>query len=191
MNAPSPPGPHPLATRLAQRYRELGRTGPILDVGTGSGRNTHYLNGLGFTVTATSDDEPYTQIDVPRAAFDAAISTHAYLHGAVAKLRLGLGELRRVLAPGSPVALVFGSIDDARFGFGIPFDDQTFAPGDGAEAGIPHAYFDRAGVEELLRASFRIDRLEEVDVDQIVGRWAHGDDEIAGYRHWFVEAIRT
>jgi hypothetical protein len=171
MDAPSPQGPHPLATRLAERYRELGRTGPILEVGTGSGRNTRYLNGLGLAVTSTSDDAPYTQIEAPRAGFDAAISTHAYLHGAVAKLRLGLGELRRVLAPGAPVALVFGSINDARFGFGIPVDD-------------------RPGVEELLRGSFRIERLDEVDVDQIVGRWAHGDDEVAGYRHWFLEAIR-
>jgi hypothetical protein len=191
MDAPSPADPHPLARRLAERYRELGRTGPIVEIGSGSGRNARYFQGLGLSVTSTSDADPYTQIDAPRAAFDAAISTHAYLHGAVAKLRLGLGELRRVLAPGSPVALVFGSIQDARFGFGVPIDDRTFAPGDGSEAGIPHAYFERAGLEELLRGSYRIERLEEVDVDAIVGRWAHGDDEIAGFRHWFLEGIRT
>jgi hypothetical protein len=190
MDAPSPQGPHPLAKRLANRLEESGRQGPVLEVGTGSGRNARYLTGLGLRVTATSDAEPYTQIAAGRGAFAAALATHAYLHGAVAKLRLGLAELRRVLQPGSPVALVFGSISDARFGFGVPLDDQTFAPGDGAEAGIPHAYFERSGIEELLRGSFRIDALEEVDVDGIVGRWAHGDDEIAGFRHWFVEGIR-
>ncbi len=176
---------------MAARYRELGRSGPILEVGTGSGRNARYLRGLGLPVASTADEEPYTQIPAGRAAYGAAISTHAYLHGAVAKLRLGLGELRRVLSEGSPVALVFGSINDARFGLGIPVDDRTFAPGDGSEAGIPHAFFERAGVEELLRGSFRIERLDEVDADGTVGRWAHDDDEIAGFRHWFVEALRT
>jgi len=190
MDAPSPPEAHPLASRLALRYEALGRTGPILEVGTGSGRNTRALAARGLQVTTTADDQPYTQIDASREAFDAAISTHAYLHGTVAKLRIGLGELRRVLRPGSPVALVFGSINDARYGFGTPLDERTFAPGDGAEAGIPHAYFERAGLEELLRGSFRIDRLEEVDVDEIVGRWAHGDDDISGFRHWFLEATR-
>ncbi|HWT04761.1 MAG TPA: hypothetical protein VN224_03315, partial [Xanthomonadales bacterium] len=65
-----------------------------------------------------------------------------------------------------------------------------FAPGEGAELGIPHAYFDRDGVIELL-LGFTIESMEEVDVDEIVGRWAHADDdEVAGRVHWFVVARR-
>jgi hypothetical protein len=33
--------------------------------------------------------------------------------------------------------------------------------------------------------------MEEVDVDAIVGRWAHADDDVAGRVHWFVRARKT
>ena len=46
----------------------------------------------------------------------AAFSTHGYLHGTVAKLRLGFAELRRVLRRGAPIVITLGSIEDARFG---------------------------------------------------------------------------
>jgi hypothetical protein len=85
------------------------------------------------------------------------------------------------------VYLTLGSIKDARYGLGIPLDERTFAPGEGDEAGIPHAYFDRDGVLEIL-FGFEIASLEEVDVDEIAGRWAHPTDEIAGRVHWFAIA---
>ncbi len=71
----------------------------------------------------------------------------------------------------------------------MPLDERTFAPGDGEEAGIPHAFFDRDGVKELL-FGFEIDALEEVEVDAIVGRWAHAEGD-AGRVHWFVQARRA
>ena len=134
------------------------------------------------------DSTPYTQLPGSREAYAAALSTHAYLHGPSAKLRAGIADLRRVLKRGAPIFITLGSFKDARYGLGIPFDERSFAPGEGAELGIPHAYFDRDGVIELL-FGFRIESLEEVEVDEIVGRWAH-DDEIAGRVHWFVEARR-
>jgi hypothetical protein len=82
-----------------------------------------------------------------------------------------------------------GSIADARFGLGVPVDETTFAPGDGAEAGIPHPYFDRTGVIDILAPAFTIESLTEVNVDDIVGRWAH--DAPAGMWHWFVIARRA
>ncbi len=136
------------------------------------------------------DGTPYTQLPGTRDNYGAALSTHAYLHGASAKLRAGIAELRRVLRPDAPAYLTLGSFKDARYGLGIPLDERSFAPGDGDEAGIPHAYFDRDGVIELL-LGFAIDSLEEVEVDDIVGRWAHGaGDDVAGRVHWFVVARR-
>lgn len=186
MTAPSPQGAHPLASRLATIYRERSLTGPILEIAAGRGRNTRALLDLGLQVVSTRDDEPITQLPGGRNSYAAALSTHGYLHGTTPKLRAGLAELRRVLRAGAPIAITLGSIGDARFGFGTALDDNTFAPGDGDEAGIPHAYFDRDGVRELLRGLFTLESLEEVGVDAIVGRWAHTSE--MGMRHWFVLA---
>ncbi len=134
------------------------------------------------------DSTPYTQLPGSRETYGAALSTHAYLHGTSAKLRAGIADLRRVLKREAPAFITLGSFKDARYGLGIPFDERSFAPGEGAELGIPHAYFDRDGVIELL-LGFRIESMQEVEVDEIVGRWAH-DDEIVGRVHWFVEARR-
>ena len=166
---------------------------PVIDVNAGSGRNTAALAAAGIPVVATRDDEPYTQLPGERDAFAAAISTHGYLHGATAKLRAGFAELRRVLRPGAPAFFTLGSIDDPRFGFGEALDERTFAPGAGPEIGIPHAYFEADGVVELLRG-FTVESLENVDVTDIVGRWAHPDDpddeEHEPIFHWLVIATK-
>jgi SAM-dependent methyltransferase len=180
---------HPLTERLIAAARERALDGPVIEVGTGSGRNVRALDAAGIPNVTVPDATPYTQLPGPRETYGAALSTHAYLHGTGAKLRAGIAELRRVLRPNARVYLTLGSIKDARYGLGIPFDERSFAPGDGEEAGIPHAYFDRDGALELL-FGFEVESLEEVDVDEIVGRWAHGTDEISGRVHWFVIARR-
>jgi SAM-dependent methyltransferase len=162
--------------------------GPVLEVAAGKGRNTRALVAAGLDVRTTADEHPYTQLPFADATFAAALSTHGYLHGTVAKLRAGLAELRRVLRPGAIAYITLGSIEDERFGLGLALDDNTFAPGEGDEQGIPHAYFDRDGVVELLRG-FEIRSLEHVDAAAHVGRWAHADP--SGIRHWFVTAART
>jgi hypothetical protein len=189
MNAPSPQTMHPLAAELASAYRQRGLTGPIVEIAAGSGRNTRFLLDLGIPTVCTRDDESYTQLPGGRHAYAAALSTHGYLHGTVPKLRLGFAELRRVLRPGAPIFITLGSIHDARYGLGVPLEDTTFAPGDGEEAGIPHPYFDRAGVIDVLAPAFTVESQHEVNVDAIVGRWAH--DAPAGMRHWFVVARRA
>ena len=78
-----------------------------------------------------------------------------------------------------------------------PFDAKPLSDGDeqllaalldGMEAGL--CAFDRDGVIELMLGC-TLESMEEVDVDEIVGRWAHADDdEIAGRVHWFVVARR-
>jgi hypothetical protein len=189
MNVPSPSGAHPLAADVVRLYRESRMTGPVIEIAAGSGRNTNYLVAEGIPIVSTRDDESYTQLPGGRNLYAAAFSTHGYLHGTVAKLRQGFAELRRVLRPGAPILITLGSIEDARFGLGIAFDDTTFAPGDGEEAGIPHAYFDRAGVAELLAPAFTVESLAEVNVDDVVGRWAHETPQ--GMWHWFVTARRN
>jgi len=189
MSSSSAQTAHPLAERLIRYTREHPIDGPAIEVGTGSGRNTRALVDAGIQVLSVPDATPYTQLPGGRETYGAALSTHAYLHGAGSKLRAGIAELRRVLRRDAPVFITLGSFKDARYGLGIPLDERTFAPGDGDEAGIPHAYFDRDGAIELL-AGFAIDALEEVEVDAIVGRWAHAGDEISGRVHWFVQARR-
>ncbi len=190
MSSSSAPTAHPLAERLVANVREHPLDGPVIEVGTGSGRNTRALVAAGIPVQSVPDDVPYTQLPGSRETYGAALSTHAYLHGTSAKLRAGIAELRRVLKRNAPAFITLGSFKDARYGLGIPFDDRSFAPGEGSELGIPHAYFDRDGVIELM-LGFTIESMEEADVDEIVGRWAHADDEIAGRVHWFVVARRS
>jgi hypothetical protein len=190
MSALSTPLPHPLAQALIARYHAGDAQGSALDVHTGSGRNAAALRAAGITVVATNDDEPYTQLPGGRDAYGSAISTHGYLHGTTAKLRLGFADLRRVLAPGAPIYVTLGSYNDPRFGFGTALDERTFAPGDGPEIGIPHAFFERDGIHELLRG-FTIESLDEVDATGIVGAWAHPDPSAERIIHWFVVAHRS
>ncbi len=189
MSVPSPHMPHPLAADLALLYRKQKLSGPIIEIAAGSGRNTRYYRESGIPIVSTRDDESYTQLPGGRNSYAAALSTHGYLHGTIPKLRLGFAELRRVLRPGAPIFVTLGSIHDARFGLGIAYDETTFAPGDGDEAGIPHAYFDRAGAVEVLAPAFTVESLDEVNVDAIVGRWAH--EAPAGMCHWFAVARRN
>jgi hypothetical protein len=190
MSSSSAQTAHPLAERLIALARRRPLGGPVIEVGTGSGRNTRALVDARIPVVSVPDSTPYTQLPGSREDYGAALSTHAYLHGTSAKLRAGIAELRRVLGPNAPLFVTLGSFKDARYGLGIPFDERSFAPGEGAELGIPHAYFDHDGVVELL-LGFTIESMEEVDVDEIVGRWAHADDdEVVGRVHWFVAAHR-
>ncbi len=191
MSSSSAQTAHPLAERLIGLAREHPFDGPVIEIGTGSGRNTRALVDASIPVLSVPDSTPYTQLPGGREEYGAALSTHAYLHGTSAKLRAGIAELRRVLRPNAPVFITLGSFKDARYGLGIPFDERSFAPGEGAELGIPHAYFDHDGVIELM-LGYTIESMEEVDVDEIAGRWAHADDDIvAGRVHWFMVARRS
>jgi hypothetical protein len=187
MSSSSAQTAHPLADRLVALAGERPLDGPVIEVGTGSGRNTRALVAAGIPVLSVPDSTPYTQLPGTRENYGAALSTHAYLHGASDKVRLGMAELRRVLRAGAPALITLGSFRDARYGLGIPLDERSFAPGEGDEIGIPHAYFDRDGVVELLQG-YTIEAMEEVEVDEIVGRWAHAGDDVGGRVHWFVVA---
>jgi SAM-dependent methyltransferase len=181
---------HPLAQRLIDDACRRQPSGPVIEIGAGAGRNTRALAAAGLEVVAIDDAAPYTQLPAARASMEAALSTHGYLHGTASKLRAGIAELARVLRTGARAYVTLGSVDDVNYGFGEQIDEHTFAPGDGPEAGIPHVYLDRHATIEMF-CDFTIEELELVDVDRIVGRWAHSSDEPPGKKHWFLIARRA
>jgi Methyltransferase domain len=181
--------PHPLAATLIERLQSRAR-GSVLDFAAGSGRNTRALRAAGFVVVAIDDvaaasESPFAGV---HDRFDAALSTHGLLHGTLASVASRLDAIGGRLVPCGLLYATFGSIDDARFGHGKRFDDATFAPDDGDEAGVAHVYFDRDRLVGLLKPHFEIESLDEHRVDDIVGTWAHAQRPLRGAAHWFVTA---
>jgi len=189
--SPSEPGfraPHPLTDRLVARVR--GRDAArILEVGTGSGRNAAALAEAGLAVVSIGEFAPIAPLE-GAGTFAAALATHALLHGTPETIGIRLREIARVLEPGGALYATFGSTRDARYGQGTRIDDATYAPVQGDEAGVAHAFFDEKRLRELLEASYTVERMEEVGVDEIAGKWAHATTPLRDAVHWFVEATR-
>jgi SAM-dependent methyltransferase len=175
---------HPLAIALVERLRTRTHA-RILDVGSGSGRNTDALKAAGFAVHSVPDAQLAT-FSVP-PDFDAAISTHALLHGTAVTVAELLARIAHALKAGAPFYATFASTRDARYGKGTRIDDETFAPREGDEKGVAHVYFNERRLRDLLAPHFTIESLEERNVDEIVGRWAHAEKP-RGSVHWFVHA---
>lgn len=187
--------PHPLAQRLIERLRE--RPGSrVLDFGTGSGRNAVALRRAGYDVASVHDDdaaaaEGADPLPAALGQFDAAVSTHALLHGTASTIETRIGAIAALLETGAPFYAAFGSTGDARFGKGDCIEPHTFAPVDGDERGVPHTYFARTDLQALLEAHFTVEHLEERGVDAVAGSWAHPSEPLSGAVHWFVIATRA
>lgn len=174
--------PHPLAVRL---IAELGARGvQILEIGTGSGRNRRALVAAGLAVTSIDAGHP-----VPAAAFDAALSTHALLHGTPATLQAALEGIHLALRPPARLYATLGSKRDARYGKGRHIAAHVFAAEDGDEAGVAHTYWDEPEVRILL-AGFKFIELSQIQVDDIAGSWAHEKSPLSQAYHWMVVAQR-
>ncbi|MFN2529268.1 MAG: class I SAM-dependent methyltransferase [Candidatus Baltobacteraceae bacterium] len=156
----------------------------ILEIGTGSGRNRRALIAAGLNVTSIEAGHP-----VPAATFDAALGTHALLHGTPATLQAALEGIHVALRPQARLYATLGSKRDARYGKGEQIAQHVFAPEDGEEAGVPHTYWDEPEVRILL-ANFTIVELSQVQVDDIAGSWAHAKSPLAQAHHWMVVAQR-
>lgn len=185
--------PHPLALRAIERLRDRlpGRV-RVLDVASGSGRNTAALDKAGFDVVSI-DDEAAMRVSAMRSlhgTFAGAVSTHGFLHGTAAEVADRLDALAAHLEPDAVLAATFGSPNDARFGRGTEIDPSTYAPDDGDERGVAHAFFTQSQLSALLEPEYEIESMEERNVDEVAGDWAHRDVPLSGAVHWFVVARR-
>jgi SAM-dependent methyltransferase len=180
--------PHPLVERLIARAAGHGAM-RVLEVGSGNGRNTAALVAADIAHVTLDDAAVREGIAATGSgAFTAAVSTHALLHGSPHEIRTRLEDIAALLVPNGVLYATFGSTRDARFGKGTRIDAATFAPDDGDERGVPHAFFDEAALRALLAPPFTVERIEEVAVDDIAGTWAHPTTPLRGSMHWFVEA---
>lgn len=176
---PLPRPPHPLALELIDRLRDRAGAA-VLEIGAGSGRNTRALRDAGFSVVVLDDD----------VTVAAALSTHALLHGTRASIAATLARIARRVEPHGALFITLGSMRDARYGRGTFIEERVYAPEDGDERGVPHAYFDEPGVRELLNHDWMLESLRETDVDAIAGSWAHQQAPLHDAVHWFVVATR-
>lgn len=163
----------------------------VLELAAGSGRNSDALRRAGFHVDAVSDaaiEEWLESPDAP-AAFDAVLSTHGFLHGTSATAAGMIERSSRTLRSGGLFFATFASERDVRFGRGTRLDERSYASEEGDEAGVAHVYFDEPTLRAELHGRFEILGLEERNVDDIVGRWAH-ERRPSGSVHWFVRARR-
>jgi len=112
------------------------------------------------------------------------------LHGFPNEIAATVASVANQLEPHGLLYATFGSQRDARFGTGEKLGEQTYAPTEGDERGIPHTYFNEPELRKLLEPHFEIERLEEVPVDMIAGTWAHQQKPLTNATHWFVEAQR-
>lgn len=150
----------------------------VLDFAAGGGRNTAYLRAQGYEVDAISDaDAPHFRAS--RRRYQGAITTHGLLHGTPETIAASIAEIADALAVQAPLYGTFASVNDPRFGDGERLGEATFAPTQGEECGIPHTFFDEAGIRGLLDGFFTIASIEE-----------HAAEHIAGSVHWFVRARR-
>ena len=194
---------HPLARELIER---IDRGLDVLEIGPGSGRNFAMLIAKA-DVTAFESDEKraaalraafpdharrilngsYARMPFADRSFSAVLSTHALLHGEPHDIEMALKEIARVSRHGARLFATFGSQRDARFGKGTRLGPQCFAPTAGDETGVAHTYFGEAKLRSLL-SDFKIERLDEVQVDAIAGTWAHAQKPLRDAVHWFVVA---
>ena len=178
---------HPLVKLLIADPARGGSR--VLEIASGRGRNTAALIAAGLEVTAITDDAARPPLALADAVFDAALSTHGFFHGRPHDAALLCAEVARAMRSGARLYVTLTSTADARCGSGAPIDIDTYAAQDGPERGVPHIYFSRASARALLEPAFRIEEIREVDVDAIVGRWAHSAP--GGMRHWFIVAARV
>jgi tellurite methyltransferase len=180
--------PHPLALRLIAAHG--GASVRAIDLATGSGRNAHALRGAGIDVLAIDDAQAASPEALAGASgrYAAVLSTHGLLHGTPASIGATLAAVAARLEPQGRLYATFGSTRDARFGAGTQIEPFVFAPHDGDERGVAHAFFDQRRLRSLLDRNFTIEWMEERDADAIAGAWAHREKPLESSVHWFVEA---
>ena len=108
------------------------------------------------------------------SAIRLAFWTSSCVVGLVAARLDGVEVAGWETAPGGRALLTVQSKRGYSYGKGQPLEPDTFLRDEGADAGVPHHYFDEQGLRELF-ADFAIVELFPVEWDEMKGG--------AAYRH--------
>lgn len=145
----------------------------VWDLGCGAGRHTVALAQMGADVYA-SDISP-TAVELTRGAleklnlrgqavladmsenpwrdrtFHAVLSWDAIHHNTLAAIRASVGEVFKRLVPGGLFMGTILSDKAGNYGKGREIEPGTFIDDEGIESGVPHHFFDEAGIRDLFQ----------------------------------------
>ena len=124
---------------------------------------------------------------MPDAFFDLIVSHDVIHHNRLEVIQRCVGEIARTLKPGGHLYLSLKSASDSSYGSGQPLEAHTFVPQAGHEAGIPHHFFDRGRLQQLL-TGFRLLNLHEKNIHFHLRK----GEEIEGVNsHWVLLAVKN
>lgn len=173
--------PDGLAVALAEEMRARGMR-KVLDVGCGGGRHLLYLAKRGFVVYGTDRSVAgltisrerlekeglkatlrrcdMTEVPFPDEFFDAVLSVYVLHHNVLENVEKAVAEIRRALKRGGLFFADLSGKGDHREGRGKKVEPGTYICDSGIEVGMPHHFFTRQEVKDLLEG-FEIASVEE------------------------------
>jgi SAM-dependent methyltransferase len=204
--------PDPLGEPFIQ---EINAGETVLDLGCGAGRHLVQMARAGLAVVG-SDISPVglnlarewlhsegcyadliahqmTVLPFSSDSLGGVISINVLNHGTVADASAAFNEVYRVLKPGRPFFFVIIGRNDARYGEGDEIEPHTFIPQLGIEAGVPHHYFAKDEIKQLLKPFSRISIAERTrpydDNERVFGNDPRLKHRVAAIlQHWAVRA---
>jgi len=96
-----------------------------------------------------------------------------------------VAEIHRALAPAGQALLIVQSTRSYSYGRGQPLEPGTFLREGGADSGIPHHYFDVAGLVDLF------DAFERIEIEELAWEEHTREGETRLHCHWVVVAERA
>ena len=204
--------PDPLGAPFIQEI-QTGET--VLDLGCGAGRHLVQIASAGLRVIGSDISpvglklsrawlhsqgyyadlltHPMTALPFISDSLGGVFSINVLNHGTVADTTTAVAEVYRTLKPGRPFFFVIIGRDDARYGEGDEIEPHTFIHRQGIEAGVPHHFFTRNEINQLLKL-FSITAIEERRRPYDDNERVFGNDPRLKYRtdatlqHWAVRA---
>lgn len=174
----------PLSRAMLAAYAEIVRDpgGPVVEVGSGQGRITAHLDGLGLPVSGIElspvmiararanfpglrfEQGSMTALDLKDAELGGLVSWYSLIHVPPERHPDVLAEFHRVLAPGGHLLLAFQVGDaplhfDEAFGHAVDLDFYRLDPDRVTEALTAAGFTIRA---RLIRAAETVERSEKV-----------------------------